>query len=376
MAANDLNISHIKERFICAICLNTYKSPKTFPCFHSYCADCVSKLTHRTCLGKVGYECPVCKQFATKDEVKPNFFVNDLTNLVHNLEKGETICTQCSKDGNPPWRCLDCKIYLCENCQSGHIKIPVCRGHKVQPVGDGGKSFKAMLDEVVFCVKHPCEIIKFHCKTCESLICIQCKILDHDSHKAESVEDGVEKTIQRLKTWRAKLNEECDVKRQEKEILEKDTDQVKRDYDKARQKVRQYEKKIIEKAKQEANSVVQKLTIKEKKQKEMLTKWKDATENELKKIKAQRDHLSLMLEMSQGVSLMQAFKNDLQLPYKDDSVHDKKDEKYKWETPKVDSDTTIFKPFVPTISYSKREVPDITKKDCPEYVESTQKGNL
>ena len=315
-------------------------------------------------------------QFATKDEVKSNFFVNDLTNLVKNLEEGEAICTQCHKEASPPWRCLDCKIYLCENCQSGHIKIPVCRGHKVQSVGDDGTSLNIMLDEVVFCTKHPCEIIKFHCKTCESLICIQCKILEHDSHEAESIEDGVKKTIQRLKTWRAKLDEELKAKRQENKCLEKDVDQMKKDYNKAQQKVRQHEKKIIEKAKQEANSVVQKLTIKEKKQKEMMASWKVSTENELEKIKAQRDYLSVILEMSQGVSLMQAFKSDLQLHYKDDSVPERKDRKYKWETPNVDIDTVIVQPFVPTISYREKVVSKEINKECPEKVESTVKTSL
>ena len=380
MAAKDQNISVIKERFVCAICFNIYQSPKTFPCFHSFCAECICKLSKKTYLAKVGYECPSCRQFAAEGEVKSNFFVNDLTNLVHNLEEREAICTQCNKEATPPWRCLDCKIYLCENCQSGHVKIPVCRGHKVQPVGEDFVSNpQLMLDEVVFCTKHPDEIVKFHCKTCESPICIKCKILEHDSHIAETIEAGVGKVVNKLRTWKDGIDEDIAVKKLEKEFLKIEVDQLAKEYDRVLHQVKQYEKSVIEQVKQATNTLTQKLTAKEKKQKAMLCNWKDDKENELKKVQARQDYLSVMLDMSQGVSLMKAFYSDSALQDKDvlasPTVSQKEARNYIWEIPKfAASNTEMIQSIVPTITFSDKKIPTVNVKSHSKKVKSDNKA--
>ena len=380
MAAKDRNISIIKERLVCAICFNIYQLPKTFPCFHSFCAECISKLPPKTCLKKVGYECPSCRQFAPKGEVKSNFFVKDLTNLVHNLDEGDKTCTQCSEQANPPWRCLDCKIYLCENCQSGHVKIPVCRGHKVQPDREDTRSNpQLILDKVVFCTKHPDEIVKFHCKTCESPICIKCKVLKHDSHKAETIEAGVQKIVNKLRTWKDGIDEDIAVKKLEKEFLEIEADQLEKVYDGVRQQVKQYQKSVIEKVKHATNMLTQKLTAKESKERAMLCSWKDDNENELKKIQARQDYLSIMLDMSQGVSLMKAFYSDLELHDKnvDYSLSASQGEtrNYTWEIPNFSaSNTDAIQSIVPMITFSDKKVPTVNVKSHSKKVKSDDKA--
>ena len=380
MAAKDQSISVIKERFVCAICFNIYQSPKTFPCFHSFCAECICKLSTKTYLGKAGYECPSCRQFAPEGQVKSNFFVNDLANLVHNLEEGEAICTQCNKEATPPWRCQDCKIYLCENCQSGHVKIPVCRGHKVQPIEeDFVLNPQLMLDEVVFCTKHPDEIVKFHCKTCESPICIKCKILKHDSHIAETIEAGVEKIIDKLQTWKDGIAEDISVKKLEKEFLEIEAEQLVTGYAGVQQQVKQYEKSVIEKVTQNTNTLIQKLTAKEGKQKEMIYSWKDDKENELKKIQARQDYWSVMLDMSQGVSLMKAFYSGLERHEKcvgDSPFASQRETKnYIWEKPNFAApNIDMIQSIVPTITFNGKKIPTVNVKSHPKKVKSDDKA--
>lgn len=75
--------STITEEFLtCFICFEIYKDPKTLPCLHSFCKDCIINLSQGTD-GKYSYPCPICRESfqVPKDGVdylKTNFCLKNL----------------------------------------------------------------------------------------------------------------------------------------------------------------------------------------------------------------------------------------------------------------------------------------------------------
>ena len=46
----------LEELVTCAVCHELLNNPKVFPCLHSYCYECIVKLSKREC----GLKCPEC----------------------------------------------------------------------------------------------------------------------------------------------------------------------------------------------------------------------------------------------------------------------------------------------------------------------------
>lgn len=101
----------------CALCLNTYKSPKFLPCYHTYCEGCIVDLDENR--GNNPLQCPKCRQNVELppggvSELQTNFYITPLLNpeccQLHRTEKLRFYCTQCS-------------IAICLNCRlTDHYK--------------------------------------------------------------------------------------------------------------------------------------------------------------------------------------------------------------------------------------------------------------
>ena len=53
--------STITEEFLtCSICFEIYKDPKTLPCLHSFCKECIDNLTSKG--HTKGHPCPICRE--------------------------------------------------------------------------------------------------------------------------------------------------------------------------------------------------------------------------------------------------------------------------------------------------------------------------
>jgi hypothetical protein len=50
-------IEKLEELVKCAVCHELLNNPKVFPCLHSYCYECIVKLSKREC----GLVCPECR---------------------------------------------------------------------------------------------------------------------------------------------------------------------------------------------------------------------------------------------------------------------------------------------------------------------------
>jgi hypothetical protein len=186
--------SKLEEILKCSICLEVIKDPVTLAgCLHNYCKECIEQVPRVVHQGKTGWACPQCNQFSPDDHSAPTFFIQNVLEF-HN-ENFQRSCGQCQQKDNVLSECVDCKMYVCDNCLVGHTRIPTGKGHRVVPINEQDRN---VMDSLVFCTVHKDEVIKFNCHQCEIPLCIKCKVLQHEGHDTEEVDDALKRLQQTL----------------------------------------------------------------------------------------------------------------------------------------------------------------------------------
>ena len=102
-----------------------------------------------------------------------------------------TVCSYCEKQ-EASWKCLDCKIPLCSDCQACHLKIPMLKGHKIEALAM--ENMTRSIDEVIFCPQHPDKVLELTCNTCNVFVCLLCALKDHPMHDTEMIDEALETT--------------------------------------------------------------------------------------------------------------------------------------------------------------------------------------
>ncbi len=120
--------------------------------------------------------------------------------LTNDQPSAKTIlCDNCDSDEAALTRCNECGIFLCQFCTESHKRYRSTKHHKLFTM----KELKSNLGpqniaEKIRCPKHKEEFIKLFCKTCQTTICRDCTIVDHQGHKYGFVEEVAVKEKQHL----------------------------------------------------------------------------------------------------------------------------------------------------------------------------------
>ena len=141
-------LTRLDAQLTCAICLDRYTDPRTLPCHHSFCKDCIIGLYKPRRERHVAVNCPTCRQPTQLDEkgvhaLPTAFHINNLLEIDELLKK-----TPASK------------------------QLEECPAHN-----------KAR---------------DIYCETCEELICFKCSIQTHHSHQYDLAADLFEKHKQQI----------------------------------------------------------------------------------------------------------------------------------------------------------------------------------
>ncbi|KAK7486202.1 hypothetical protein BaRGS_00022525 [Batillaria attramentaria] len=182
----------LETKFLeCHICLETYKRPKTIPCLHSFCEQCLNNYI-ASCREVHGssFPCPVCKQFVDcprpdlprsqwASSFKASFFLNDLADcLKHAAATPLTIpCSLCNKQ-NAAKFCIDCDHKLCRDCSAVHSKIPTSRSHEVVDLSDCN-SPHVHRRRKRYCHIHTDRAMDMYCQKCSTALCQMCHLTFH-----------------------------------------------------------------------------------------------------------------------------------------------------------------------------------------------------
>uniref|UniRef100_A0ABK0LSQ6 RING-type E3 ubiquitin transferase n=1 Tax=Rattus norvegicus TaxID=10116 RepID=A0ABK0LSQ6_RAT len=189
----------------CKICLEQLHTPKTLPCLHTYCQDCLAQLDIG---GQV--RCPECRETVPVPPegvaaFKTNFFVNGLLDLVKaraagDSHSGKPTCALCplvggkSSGGPATARCLDCADDLCQACADGHRCSRQTHKHRVVDLVGyraGWYDEEARERQASQCPQHPGETLCFLCQPCSQLLCKDCRLGPHIDHPCLPLAEAV-----------------------------------------------------------------------------------------------------------------------------------------------------------------------------------------
>ncbi|XP_052058453.1 uncharacterized protein LOC127698810 [Mytilus californianus] len=87
-------------------------------------------------------------------------------------------CQLCDGSQNLKWRCIDCRITICDSCSGIHSRIPSTKEHMIVKFGDISTcNMELRLEEEIkkmTCKKHNKRTYTFFCRSCNFLICTDC----------------------------------------------------------------------------------------------------------------------------------------------------------------------------------------------------------
>ncbi|XP_028398975.1 uncharacterized protein LOC114522484 [Dendronephthya gigantea] len=202
-------INQLHENLQCTVCLEPLKDPKTLPCFHSFCKDCLEDVV-KTCRDKAprgrparDIPCPYCREIFTLDpdknvaDMRRNHFICNIVKATAVLNRDRGTGVPCSHNCSQSYsvaRCVTCEKFLCRECLTDHNKYRGNASHSVLTMEELSKpENRKKIKDKIYCNEHPGEILKVYCETCDQLICKDCMDFKHakENHSCFLVNDVV-----------------------------------------------------------------------------------------------------------------------------------------------------------------------------------------
>ena len=121
----------LEEQLTCSICLERYANPRTLPCQHFFCQDCLGHLPVEMREEKRFVRCPTCRHRAQLPDsgacgLPPAFFINNLLEVADSFSKlslkngppnQDEPASLCQRHGKPmEVFCESCQELICHHC--------------------------------------------------------------------------------------------------------------------------------------------------------------------------------------------------------------------------------------------------------------------
>ena len=203
-------LKRLEEQLICAICLDLYTNPKTLPCLHSFCQQCLEGLRLDPQGDNYFISCPICRhctqlpQPTGAADFPAAFHINNLKEVYNLMIKvsghQQVTCNNCTTT-NATGYCKECTKFLCPKCIDVHKNWAPIADHKITSLDEVATSASKLLPEKqeIKCSTHN-EPLKIFCATCEELVCHDCTVRIHRDHDYDLVSDYYSKHYKKLKT--------------------------------------------------------------------------------------------------------------------------------------------------------------------------------
>ncbi|XP_015762189.1 PREDICTED: E3 ubiquitin-protein ligase TRIM71-like [Acropora digitifera] len=199
----------LKKEAECPLCLDTVKNPKTLPCLHSFCLECLDKLANFARRHPhVTIKCPECKtSFPIPDadtfaNLPSSFYVNRLVDVLA-LEDSSVKaqkCNTCDENNPATSYCFVCQTFMCASCFQSHQRFKATRGHRNVLIDKlQAQDVQELIERPVMCSQqfHEDQPLEFYCEDCKVLICLKCSIVGHNQHLVtDTRKAALEQTMQ------------------------------------------------------------------------------------------------------------------------------------------------------------------------------------
>ena len=200
----------LEEQLTCPVCLDLYTNPKTLPCLHSFCQECLEGLPQeRKARGDTYYlPCPTCRQ---RTEVPREgvrafpvaFHLNNLKEIMQSLNNKVSDPQQvtCNDHDKPlDMFCVTCETVICHYCA-----IRTHEGHKHALVSDCYPKHYQMLHDSLKPVKGKKQALK---KVLSDLAEREGQIKERGEGVLEEIHQMVEEMVSVLRQSERKLTEQ------------------------------------------------------------------------------------------------------------------------------------------------------------------------
>ena len=268
----------IEEEITCSICGDLFTDPKTIPCLHTFCKQCIEKSIESNKKMASIVCCPLCRTPLARDDISSvptNFTINRLVEIFgKRKEAGTTLALKeikCSnrEDGAPAvtW-CVECENSLCQRCNDAHQMMKALNSHKIVPIEDFVKNPKLILstpEKPEACKSHGKQALDLYCKTCSSLICRDCTLKDHprETHDFDFIDDVVDEEREKIKQATAPLKLLLERVRNEIKRIEESNKEIDTESEANRRKIQGVYGEVYKLLKQQEEEALEKVnTIK------------------------------------------------------------------------------------------------------------------
>ena len=210
----------LKKQAECPLCLETVKNPKTLPCLHSFCLECLDKLANfarRQLQTKI--KCPVCQtSFSIPDtdtfaNLPSSFHLNRLVDVLalHDSTVQVQKCNSCDESNPATSYCFVCQSFMCESCFQAHQRLKATRDHRNVLIDKlQAQDVQELIERPIMCSKkyHKDQPLEFYCQDCKVLICQKCSVVSHNRHNITDTQQAAQEQKIQMAEAVAKLKAE------------------------------------------------------------------------------------------------------------------------------------------------------------------------
>ena len=260
----------LKKEAECPLCIETVKNPKTLPCLHSFCLECLDKLANFAIRQvKTSIRCPVCQtsfqipETETFVELPSSFHLNRLEDVLA-LEDGSVQsqrCNSCDESNTATCYCFVCQNFLCASCFESHQRLKVTRGHRTVLIDKlQAQDVQDLIHRPVMCSQqyHEDQPLEFYCEDCKVLICLKCSLVRHNRHTMTETQkaaqeqkmqmaDAVAKVKAEIVRYESEIKKQTDLKNKSKMEMLNEEKKMTDTVEKLIRDLREHERKMKDK---------------------------------------------------------------------------------------------------------------------------------
>ena len=252
----------IRKEITCTVCGYLFTEPKTIPCLHTFCKQCIEASLPVT---KSLTYCPVCRITFPCEilSVPIDHTINCIVEIVKQKDTGHFICNNCDQGMSAVLWCVECNNFLCGKCHDAHARLKACNSHKTVTVLEFLQNLYKYLptEEAKPCKHHAKQLLDLYCKTCGVMICRDCTVKYHprETHRLEFIGKIAEEKKEKLKDTMASLDEPLKQMRSEVTLIEEHVKQLDVKNEKSHKEIKAAYDEVYKLLKQQEEEALQKV---------------------------------------------------------------------------------------------------------------------
>ena len=232
----------LKKEAECPLCLETVNNPKTLPCIHSFCLECLDKhanFARRQLQATI--KCPVCQtsfQIPEGDSFKnlpASYHLNRLVDVLALKDSGTQAqkCSSCDENNTASSYCFVCQIFLCTSCFEAHQRLKTTRGHRNVVIEKlNVQDVQELIHRPAMCSQqyHENQPLEFYCEECKVLIYHKCSVVGHNRHTMTDTQKAAQVQKMQMKDALEKVKAETVIYeseiRKQTELMDKTKNEI------------------------------------------------------------------------------------------------------------------------------------------------------